>query len=112
MAQLKRPAKVKVLGKWVAIEYVPASDILLRDSADDPDPGCGRSDGSKQSIAIEEGQPLAYEQDTVLHEVLHIIEDYMRMDVPEDVVDKFATGLLAVLKDNPSFASYLRWREK
>jgi len=109
---MKRPSKVKVLGKWVRIQFVPAGDALLRDSAEDDAPGVGRSDGSKQSIAIEDGQPLASEQDTVLHETLHIIEEYMGMDVPEGVVEQFATGLLAVLKDNPRFTSYLRQTEK
>ena len=109
---MKRPAKIRVMGKVVTIHYVPAGDILLRDNADDQHPGMGRSDGGKQLIAIEEGQPLATEQDTLLHEALHIIEEYMGMDVPEEVVEKFATGLLAVLKDNPVLVSYLRVKEK
>lgn len=109
---MKRPAKVRVMGKVVRIQYVPPGDALLRDHPDDDKPGIGRSDGGKQSIAVEDGQPLASEQDTVLHEVLHIVEEYMGMDVPEEIVEKFATGLLAVIKDNPVFVSYLRVREK
>lgn len=108
---MKRPAHVRIFGKRVTVKFVPAGDALLRDGPDDDAPGVGRSDGLRQSIAVEEGQPLAQEQDTVLHEVLHIIEEYMGMDVPEEVVSKFATGLLAVLKDNPAFAAYLRRRE-
>ena len=109
---MKRPTKVRIMGKLVRIHYVPAGDILLRDGPEDHAPGMGRSDGQKQMIAVEEGQPLATEQDTVLHEVLHVVEEYAGLDVAEEVVEKFATGLLAVLKDNPALASYLRIREK
>ena len=108
---MKRPERLRILGKQVTVQYVPAGDALLRDGPDDASPGVGRSDGGKQSMAVEAGQPLASEQDTVLHETLHIIEEYMGMNVPEEVVAKFATGLLAVIKDNPRFVSYLRQKE-
>lgn len=109
---MKRPAFVKVMGKRIAVHYVPSGDILLRDHADDQDPGIGRSDGLKQIIAVEEGQPLASEQDCVLHEVLHHVEYAMKMDIPEEIVEKFASCLLAVIKDNPGLITYLRQREK
>lgn len=108
---IKRPATVKVFGKPVKVHWVPAGDILLRDHADDQDPGLGRSDGLTLTIAIEEGQPLENEQDSFLHEVLHHVEYAMKMDLPEEVVEKLATGLLAVIKDNPSFVTYLRRRK-
>lgn len=109
---MKRPARIKIQGKWVAVHFVPDGDILLKDHADDPEPGLGRSDGLKQIIAVQEGQPLATEQDCVLHEVLHHVEYAMKMDIPEEIVEKFASGLLAVMKDNPSFVAYLMRREK
>lgn len=108
---MKRPTRIRVVGKVHTVHYVPAGDAMLRDGPDDAAPGFGRHDGKTLVIAIEEGQPLANEQDTMLHEVLHAVEDAMGMDVPEDVVEKFATGLLAVLKDNPGLVSYLRARE-
>ena len=80
---MKRPARIRVLGKPITVHYVPAGDEKLKDGPEDTEPGMGRSDGSKQEIAVEEGQPLETEQDTLLHEVLHIIEEYMGMDVPE-----------------------------
>lgn len=109
---MKRPSKIKIQGKVVRVHFVPSGDILLRDNADDMEPGLGRSDGLKQIIAVEEGQPLATEQDCVLHEVLHHVEYAMKMDIPEEIVEKFASGLLAVLKDNPRLVTYLRAREK
>lgn len=109
---MKRPDRIRIQGKVVRCHYVPAGDIMLKDSHDDPEPGIGRSDGLKQVIAIEEGQPLATEQDCMLHEVLHHVEYAMKMDIPEEIVEKFASGLLAVLKDNPSFVKYLCQKEK
>ncbi len=108
---MKRPAKLRVLGKVISVSYVPAGDAALRDGPHDDEPGVGRSDGLRQTIAIEDGQPLGQEQDTLLHETLHIVEEYMGMDVPEEIVANFATGLLAVFKDNPSLVAYLRKRE-
>jgi hypothetical protein len=105
---VKRPARIRVIGKVHTVHFVPAGHALLRDGPDDPKPGYGRHDGATLTIAIEEGQPLANEQDTVLHEVLHAVETAMGMDVAEEVVEKFATGLLAVLKDNPGLVTYLR----
>lgn len=99
------------MGKVVAIHFVPAGDALLRDGPHDDAPGMGRSDGMRQTIAVEDGLPLATEQDTVLHEVLHIVEEYMGMDLDEEIVEKFATGFLAVMKDNPSLVTYLRVKE-
>ena len=105
-----RPSKVRVLGKTVSISYVPAGDITLRDSPDDKDVGVGRNDPDKQAIYVEDGQPLESEQDTVLHEIIHILEAYMAIRLSETAVRKLATGLIAVIKDNPTFLPYLRAR--
>lgn len=108
---MKRPTKVKVLGKVIKVHYVPAGHILLRDHPGDDEPGLGRSDGLTQTIAVEQAQPLASEQDCMLHEVLHHVEYAMKMDVPEEIVEKFASGLLAVMKDNPALVAYLMRKE-
>lgn len=108
---MKRPAKVKVLGKTIKMHFVPAGHELLRDGPDDDMPGLGRSDGLKQFIAVEEGQPLDTEQDCVLHEVMHHVEYAMKLDIPEEIIEKLSSGLLAVIKDNPGFLAYLRANE-
>jgi len=68
----------------------------------------GNCDTEAQTITIRPGQPLENEQDSVLHEVLHAVSDYMEINLREGQVTKLATGLLAVLKENPRFVSYLR----
>lgn len=109
--EVKRPSRIRIIGKVHTVHYVPAGDVMLRDGPADASPGSGRHDHEKQVIAVEDGQPLGNEQDTILHEVLHAVESAMGMDVAEEVVEKFATGLLAVLKDNSSLVTYLRARE-
>lgn len=104
----KRPARLLVVGKPITYKYVPAGHALLRDSPDDPRPGVGRADSDKQIVAIEDGMPLEQEQDSVLHETFHIIEDAMCIRISELAVRQLATGFLAVLKDNPELVDYLK----
>jgi hypothetical protein len=98
-----RPATIKVLGKPFTVSYVagaPLSDELN-----------GECDTDKQSILVRDGQPLESEQDTVLHEVFHAIDEAVDSKLKETQIKKVATAFLAVLKDNPKFVSYLRRRK-
>lgn len=97
---VKRPEKIKILGKRFALRYVAAEPL---------DAGLmGECDSDGQSILIREAQPLESEQDTVLHEIIHAVEEAMGLRMKESQVKGAATGLLAVLKDNPQLVSYLR----
>jgi hypothetical protein len=55
--------------------------------------------------------PASEEADTVLHEILHAILFQMAVLLPPDVEEQFvrsaATGLYAVLQDNPQLAKWL-----
>lgn len=95
-----RPAKLKILGKPFKVEFGNSAPL------EDGDMGDCNTEG--QAITIREGQPLDNEQDSVLHEVIHAVSDYMEINLKEGQVTKLATGLLAVLKDNPKFVTYLR----
>ena len=105
---LTRPERVKFLGKPIAIQYVAVGDPLLKFGPDDDHPGVAISYPDRQLIAVEDGQPLASEQDALLHECIHIIEDYMDIRVSEKAVTKLATGLLGLIQDNPKLVTYLR----
>lgn len=92
-----RPEKIKILGKVFRVNNGPLAEDLM-----------GECDNDKQLILIRDGQPLESEQDTLLHEVLHAVDEAMGLKMKEAQVKGCATGLLAVLKDNPRFATYLR----
>src|SRR5690606_12778916 len=109
---MKRPERIRVLGKRYAVHYVPAGHEGLKDGPDDDEPGTGRSDSDKQVVYIEDGQPLENEQDTVLHELFHLVEANLDLDLGEDVVVCLTTALLAIIKDNPKFVRYIAAKAK
>ena len=104
---MKRPARLSILGKPYKVEFVPIEHIGLRDNAEDNDPGMGRTSPENQEIFVRLGQPLESEQDTVLHECLHAVDETLGLQLNEYQVTILATGLLAVLKDNPGLRTYL-----
>jgi hypothetical protein len=94
-----RPERLKILGKPFTIKW--ATDDLDAELN-------GECDVDKQVISVRDGQPLESSQDTLLHEVIHAIDEAMDARMSEAQVKKIATGLLAVLKDNARFGPYLR----
>lgn len=67
----------------------------------------GETDHHLLTIKIETGKAKEQEQDTVFHEVLHAVDYTMQAKLSERQVATMATGLLAVLKENPSLVEYL-----
>ena len=94
-----RPERLKILGK-------PFKVLWLTDELDSSLNGECDSDG--QEIKVRDGLPVEQLQDTLLHEVIHAIDEAMDARMSESQVKKLATGLLAVLKDNPRFGSFLK----
>jgi hypothetical protein len=104
---VKRPARVRILGKPFAVSYLPAGTPPLElDDVGDCQPDL-------QKITVLDGLPLETEQDATLHEILHAIDAAMTDEITgEEVINRLATGLLAVIKDNPRLVSYLRMKSK
>ena len=111
MKRIKPPQRLRVLGKVGKCFLVPAGDRKLRDSDDDDEPGRGRYQENSLTFYVEEEQVLDQEQDTVLHELWHLIDDLLEIDLSEEQVVKLTTAWLAVLKENPKLISYLKRRE-
>lgn len=102
-----RLTNLKVLGKPFTIDYVDEEHEGLKEGPDDKDPGFGRIHPEGQAIWIREGQPLESEQDTLLHEAIHAVDETLGLQMDERQVTLMATGLLAIFKDNPDFLDYL-----
>ena len=94
-----RPQRIRILGKAFKVTNGPLPDDLN-----------GECDTDAQTLAIRDGQPLDSEQDTLLHECIHAIDEAMGTKLKESQVKGIATGLLAVMKDNPRLMTYLRKR--
>lgn len=97
-----RPETVRILGKTFRLQYVAAEPL----AADE----MGECDPDAQLISIREAQSLQSEQDTVLHECIHALENLLSLKLKHDDVVRLTTGMHALLRDNPSFVSYLRKR--
>lgn len=67
----------------------------------------GDCDCDNLKIRIKNGQPPSLETDTVLHEVVHAIDNAMQLNMTERQVYCMTTGLIATLKDNQQFLEYL-----
>ena len=98
---------LRVLGKDSHVYVVPASHKKLKDFPKDPDPGVGRYEEGMLDIYIAKGQVLDQAQDTLAHELFHLIDDLLEIGLSEEQVAKLTTGWLAALKDNPKLVEYI-----
>lgn len=78
-----------ILGKHYQIEWVDELDDAL-----------GITYSSKQLIKMVKDLPVDTERETLLHEVIHAVEDGMGLNLTEAQVHGLACGLYAVLKNN------------
>ena len=106
---MKRPERIKVLGKVYRVRVVTERAQGFEDG------DYGECDNDKHIITLIAGRSLGNDQDTLLHEVIHAVAFQMNVDGAigkrgneEQWVQALATGLLAVMKDNPTLVSYLR----
>lgn len=96
---MKLPSLIRVIGKPYSVELVPKTKLETAD--------LGECKYPEQQITIQSGQAKEQEQDTLLHEVIHAVDEAMDTDLSETQVRRMATGLLAVFHDNPDFVKYL-----
>jgi hypothetical protein len=81
---------LRILGKTFEILWV---DEVAEDAI-------GMCETHRQRIAMMNGLPLDTERDTLLHEVIHAIDETMGTGLTEQQVVALASGLLAVFNDN------------
>lgn len=91
------PTIIRVLGRDVPVVFDESMEKAW-----------GEYDYLQQIVRIQKGQHPAFEADTVLHELIHAIDDVMQLGMKERQVHCVASGVLALLKDNPHLLEYLR----
>lgn len=99
-----KPATLRIIGKNYAVTWPEKID-------NEGDAVNGLFDPDAQTIQVVGTLPLEGAQDSLLHEVMHAVEFSMGLDLEETVIERMATGLLAVMKDNPRLVTYLRRRK-
>lgn len=106
---MRRPSKLRILGKTYRIRVVTERAQGFENG------DYGECNNDHLVITLLAGRSLGNDQDTLLHEVIHAVTFQMNVDGSitkrqgeEQWVQGVATGMLAVLKDNPGFVRYLQ----
>jgi len=95
-----RPAKVKVLGQTLTINYVSGAPLEEND--------LGECSVDSLTISVRDGLPPEKERLVLIHELVHAIEDVLGLKLKEKQVEGLETGIYALIRDNPSLLRYLR----
>ena len=98
---MKRPERVKVLGRRFVIAYT--KDTL-------EDGSMGECDVAGHKVTIREGLEPDIERTIIIHEFFHVISDLMGLNLSEKQVEGLETGWYALVRDNPGLARYLMRR--
>ena len=89
------PQTFRLLGKTWAIRRKEFSDLH------------GRCVVDELAIEINPASPREHQQDTVLHETMHAIDEELGLKLNEHQVEVLATVLFAWLQENPHVSSWL-----
>ena len=90
------PPYVDVIGKPYAIT------VTVRGEGD-----YGECFSDQCRIEIADYQCLLQQRDTLLHEVMHAVDHELHCGMTEPQIRRMATGLLALLRDNPALVAFL-----
>ncbi len=92
------PETIDILGKTFTIK------LLEPDEHEDCD---GLMDLSQQVIYVRLQPGTHYNSDTVLHEIIHAVDETLLLNMKEKQVALLATGLIAVLRQNKELTDWL-----
>lgn len=98
------PNAVSVIGKRFTV-HCEGANSTPSSPLDRNDMGACMVNSLK--IYIKEGYPLPTQQDTLLHEVIHAIDESLYLGMTEQQVSNMATVLLDTLRRNPHLTAYL-----
>lgn len=96
---MKIPKVIKAVGRSYQVHVEESKDFTGELN--------GEVNVDKQVIRIASGQGFEGERETLLHEVIHIVEKLFAVDLEEEQVKVLSNALFNVLRDNPKFVSYL-----
>jgi hypothetical protein len=91
------PPKLRILGKLWQIKQQ-----ATKGGKDD-----GKCEFATKIIWVNPKQTEDSKRDTLLHEVIHALDEELQTKTSERQVRLLATGLLEVIRNNPAFMAYL-----
>jgi hypothetical protein len=83
-------------------------DVFEVECVDKHDTLAGQIKFFESEIRIQKELSIELKQETILHEVIHGIENFFGLDLEEDEVKQLGRGLTMVFKDNPKLLEYLK----
>lgn len=90
------PSQIEMLGFKIP--------IILDDKRDDV---WGEWDGGLCTITINNKASLDHKRVTLLHELIHGIDDFLGLNVPHKNVYALSHIIFVILRENPDFAAWL-----
>jgi len=90
------PSKIKIFGKNVQVDKDPTLEGQF-----------GEWEPFNHRIRIKPDLPLDVEADTLIHEIIHGIDDALLLQLKERQVHNLGMAFIAVLKENKELMSYL-----
>ncbi len=91
------PKRIKIIGKYYKVIPTDQGDY-------------GICNPETCEIHLRSNQDPQQKKDTLLHEVIHGIDDAMQLNMTEEQVFGMAGGIYAVLHDNKHFAKWIMER--
>ena len=85
-------------------------EIEETESVNKFEPRKGEIDFYNRKIRIDKDMTDADKRETLIHEILHGLEDFMGFQLEESEIRKLGCGLAMVFVDNPQLFSYLNER--
>jgi len=83
---------MRILGKEFKLEFVDGSVFT-------PD-NMGMMEFKNQRISIIGGMPNDNTQETILHEIIHIVDESFSLELGEKKVNALSSALYSIFKDN------------
>jgi hypothetical protein len=94
------PSKVRVLGRAVSIVFDEKGDQLTDEEE-------GWCQTQLLSVIVKKSLADTELRATVLHELFHDIDHLMGTGLKEPAIASLASGLFAVMRDNPDLVTWL-----
>lgn len=88
------PASLLVIGKRYAVEQTQDGDY-------------GETFSDECRIQVRVTQHPVQQADTLLHEAMHALDHELHCGMTEPQIRRMATGILALLRDNPELTGFL-----
>ena len=89
---MKLPTKLRVLGHDILVKRVNVGLSMTRN--------IGEYDADHAVITVKMGLETSVEDATILHEVIHAIDNTLNLDMSEEQVTGVAQGIFQFLADN------------